>query len=130
VKGGVNSGRIALLVDKRGIDFTPTVQFLRGLMNAGADDVLIQAILKAKPSLLVLPTCPASPLVPPAVAAGDSAARPANAGASSANASSSSTSHDPLQTLQQNLDHAADLEQHHQWAEDSQQPRRCAVEYG
>jgi tetratricopeptide (TPR) repeat protein len=118
VKGGVNSGRVALLLDKRGIDFTPTVQFLRELMDAGADDVLIQAIIKAKQTLVAQPTppvCPASPLVPPATAASD-----LPAGAGGAATRGSSTPPESQQTLQQDLSRASQLEQRHSWIEAEQ----------
>jgi Flp pilus assembly protein TadD len=123
ITGGVNSGRVALLVDKRGIDFTPTVQFLRELMDAGADDVLIQAIIKAKQTLVALPTppvCPATPLVPQATAASDLPTGPANTGAGGAAVRGSSTPPESQQTLQQDLIRASEFEEHRSWVEAEQ----------
>ena len=116
VKGGVNSSRIALLVDKRGIDFTPTVPFLRELIDAGADDVLIQAVIKAKETVITPPTLPVNPAPSPQAAPTLPASGPAPASAG-ATAAAGSVSHDSQQTLQQALGRAADLEQRHQWAE-------------
>ncbi|MGH9358531.1 MAG: tetratricopeptide repeat protein [Terriglobia bacterium] len=48
VGGGVYSARIAALVEQRGIDFKPAAEDLSALRQAGAQDVLIQAILAAK----------------------------------------------------------------------------------
>jgi len=48
VTGGVYSARIAELVKQRGIDFTPTDDDLRTLRQAGAQEVLIQALRTAR----------------------------------------------------------------------------------
>jgi tetratricopeptide (TPR) repeat protein len=117
VAGGVNSGRIALLVDKRGIDFTPTVRFLRELMDAGADDVLIQAIIKARQTLTTLPPCPINLPVWQTRAAADLAPEPANTSAGSTAADGSPISPELQQRLGQDLEHASDLEQRHSWRE-------------
>jgi len=116
VKGGVNSGRIALLVEKRGIDFTPTLQFLRELLDAGADEVLIQAIIKARQTVTPLPACPIRPLDWEAESAGALAPAAGNTGVGGAAASTSPTAASQ-QALRQDLDHAADLEQHRSWRE-------------
>lgn len=50
VKGSVSSARIASLVRERGIDFSPTEDFLRDLRSAGAEQVLIDAVTNAKPA--------------------------------------------------------------------------------
>jgi tetratricopeptide (TPR) repeat protein len=50
VAGGVDSRRLALLVDSRGIDFVPSSQFLNSLKASGVDDVLIQALMNARPA--------------------------------------------------------------------------------
>jgi tetratricopeptide (TPR) repeat protein len=49
VRGGVYSGRIALLVVQRGIDFKPDQSYLQALRKEGAQEVLIQALLAAAP---------------------------------------------------------------------------------
>jgi Flp pilus assembly protein TadD len=49
VAGGVDSRRLALLVDSRGIDFVPNAEFLNGLRAEGVSEVLIQAIQNAHP---------------------------------------------------------------------------------
>jgi len=125
VTGGVNSGRIALLVEKRGIDFTPTVQFLRELMDAGADDVLIQAIIKARQMLTPPPACPVRPPVWQAATATDLAPGSGNPnGGGAANAGAAPV--ESQQELRQVLDHASDLEQRHSWPE-AEQAYRDAV---
>jgi tetratricopeptide (TPR) repeat protein len=48
LKGGVYSGRIARLVEERGIDFTPTEGLLRTLRDEGAQEELIRALRAAK----------------------------------------------------------------------------------
>jgi tetratricopeptide (TPR) repeat protein len=50
VAGGVDSRRLALLVDARGIDFVPSPQFLTSLKASGVNDVLIQALTNARPA--------------------------------------------------------------------------------
>jgi tetratricopeptide (TPR) repeat protein len=117
VAGGVDSGRVALLVDKRGIDFTPTVHFLRELMDAGADDVLIEAIIKSRQTLTALPPCPVSLRVWQARAAGDLVPGPANTRTGGAAADGAPISPELQQRLSRDLEHASDLEQHHSWRE-------------
>ena len=48
VEGGVYSGRIAKLVEQRGIDFKPTESYLRTLREEGAKESLIRALLAAR----------------------------------------------------------------------------------
>jgi len=117
VTGGVNSSRVALLVEKRGIDFTPTVRFLQNLMAAGADDVLIHAIIKARQILAVQPTPPASLPISQAATAGDPAPKSANTGSGGAAAGGPSTAPELRQTLQQDLDRASQAERRHSWVE-------------
>lgn len=47
VEGGVYSGRIAALVEQRGIDFKPTDAFLRRLREDGAQEMLVRALVAA-----------------------------------------------------------------------------------
>src|SRR5579863_7195572 len=49
IAGGVDSRRLALLVDSRGIDFVPSSEFLNDLKSAGVNEVLIQALTNARP---------------------------------------------------------------------------------
>ncbi|HTV55541.1 MAG TPA: tetratricopeptide repeat protein [Terriglobia bacterium] len=51
VRGGVYSGRIALLIGRRGIDFKPSQSYLQTLRKEGAQDALIQALLAASPAV-------------------------------------------------------------------------------
>lgn len=48
VEGGVYSGRIALLVEQRGIDFKPADAFLRRLREDGAQEMLIRALVATR----------------------------------------------------------------------------------
>jgi tetratricopeptide (TPR) repeat protein len=50
VRGGVYSGRIALLIGRRGIDFKPSQNYLQTLRKEGAQDGVIQALLAASPA--------------------------------------------------------------------------------
>jgi Flp pilus assembly protein TadD len=45
VRGGVYSGRIALLVEQRGIDFKPSQGYLQHLRKEGAQEVLIKVLV-------------------------------------------------------------------------------------
>jgi hypothetical protein len=47
-RGAISPGRMATLVEQRGVDFTLTTEIEKELRNAGADDALIQAISRAK----------------------------------------------------------------------------------
>jgi tetratricopeptide (TPR) repeat protein len=46
--GDVSSRRVAMLVEERGIDFEPTDDYLKTLQAVGAEDVLLQALRKAR----------------------------------------------------------------------------------
>ncbi len=48
LKGGVPSGRVAALVNERGIDFQPTGEFLEALREAGGDEELANSLKSAK----------------------------------------------------------------------------------
>ena len=48
VKGSVSSSRVADLVRKNGIDFDPTEEFIHALRSAGAEPVLIDALVAAR----------------------------------------------------------------------------------
>lgn len=69
VAGGVDSHRIAVLVERRGIDFEPGPEYLQALRKTGADDALIDALKKAR-RILPAPAKPESapkPAAPPPV---------------------------------------------------------------
>lgn len=117
VAGGVNSGRVALLVDKRGIDFTPTVQFLRELLDAGADGVLIQSIIKARQTVTTLPTCPIGSLVWRVPAAADPASGVGSGTSGDPTSGDSPLPPESQAALRQDLDRASDLAQQHSWRE-------------
>ena len=59
--GSVSSQRVAMLVEQRGIDFEPTEDYLNILQGAGAEEMLLKALRKAKGTL--------TPAVDPATAA-------------------------------------------------------------
>ncbi len=48
LKGGVPNGRVAALVNERGIDFQPTGEFLEALREAGGDEDLANSLKSAK----------------------------------------------------------------------------------
>jgi tetratricopeptide (TPR) repeat protein len=53
VEGGVYSERIANIIAQRGIDFKPSPAYLQALRQDGAQEVLIRALLAAKPPVPV-----------------------------------------------------------------------------
>ncbi|MGH9452542.1 MAG: hypothetical protein ACRD2O_01065, partial [Terriglobia bacterium] len=49
VKGGVPSVRLVKLVERRGIGFLPTENYLASLRSAGAEEILLNALRAAHP---------------------------------------------------------------------------------
>ena len=49
VKGGVSSERLAKLVQQRGIDFTPSDEYLEELRSSGAEEVLLKTLRALQP---------------------------------------------------------------------------------
>jgi hypothetical protein len=67
LRGGVFSNRVATLVEARGISFVPTDRDFALLRRTGADDVLLHALERARPtrrSALSASKQPAKPQIP------------------------------------------------------------------
>ncbi|HLW78546.1 MAG TPA: tetratricopeptide repeat protein, partial [Terriglobia bacterium] len=56
VTGGVDSRRVAMLVDQRGIDFEPTPAYLEALTKAGAGPALLKSLQSARRVITATPS--------------------------------------------------------------------------